>query len=205
MKKSIINKIVMASCLFAALIYSGIASASSPIPQLQSTADKIITALKNNQSSLKSNPRIAAHIVTEYLAPVVDQQAMAQAVVGRNAWNNASSAQRNQFISQFKTLVVNTYAAAFAQFSDQRVQFSPIRGGADQSRVNVQSSIISSSRPPISVSYTLSHNGSNWKIIDFSVDGVSMVQSFRSQFAGPLAQSGISGLIKSLATHNGQN
>ena len=44
-----------------------------------------------------------------------------------------------------------------------------------------------------------------WMLYDFSVDGVSMMASFRSQFAQELQQSGIDGLVNKLAQHNAQN
>lgn len=201
MKRSIVKWLM--SILFLTVLANNVLAASSPIPMLQNTANQIITQLKANQAHLKSNPSIAYNIVTKYLLPMVDQQAMAQQVLGRTAWNSASATQRSQFITQFRTLVVRTYAAAFSQFSNEKVQFQPIRGGiAGQSVIQVQSTIISTARPPISVNYNLALNGGSWKITDFSVDGVSMIQSFNSQFQSVLAQSGIDGLIKSLTAHN---
>lgn len=203
--KKIFSKIVLGFMASALLITSAFA-ASSPIPQLQSTANTIIAQLKANKSALKSNPNIAYNIVTQYLVPMVNQQYMAQAVLGRNAWNSATPAQRSAFIAQFKTLVVRTYAAAFSQFSDEQVKFMPIRGNiAGQNMLQVQSQIVSSSRPPINVNYNLMLSGNTWKIIDFSVDGISMIQSFSSQFAGVLSQSGMNGLIQTLTAHNQKN
>ena len=203
--KKICSKIVLGFMASALLMTSAFA-ASSPIPQLQSTANTIIAQLQANKASLKNNPNIAYNIVTQYLVPMVNQQYMAQAVLGRNAWNNATAAQRSAFIAQFKILVVRTYAAAFSQFTDEQVKFMPIRGNIDgQSMLQVQSQIVSSSRPPINVNYNLMLSGSSWKIIDFSVDGISMIQSFSSQFAGVLAQSGMNGLIQTLTAHNQKN
>ena len=203
--KKIFSKIVLGFMASALLMTSAFA-ASSPIPQLQSTANTIIAQLQANKASLKNNPNIAYNIVTQYLVPMVNQQYMAQAVLGRNAWNNATAAQRSAFIAQFKILVVRTYAAAFSQFTDEQVKFMPIRGNIDgQSMLQVQSQIVSSSRPPINVNYNLMLSGSSWKIIDFSVDGISMIQSFSSQFAGVLAQSGMNGLIQTLTAHNQKN
>jgi phospholipid transport system substrate-binding protein len=200
----IYNKVILVfSAVFLLLNVSF--AASSPIPTMQATADKVIAALKSNQAKLKNNPAIANGIVTKYLLPLVDERSMAQAVLGRTAWNSATAAQQNEFIQQFRILVVRTYAAAFSSFTNESVQFKPVRGNlASQSFIQVQSNIISKERPPIAVNYSLAQQNSGWKIIDFSVEGVSMVQSFHSQFASQLSSSGVAGLIKALKAHNNQ-
>lgn len=199
--KKIVGRISAASLLLIVLISNALAN-SSPIPMLQNTANKIIAVLQANKDKLKSNPNIAYNAVVHYIVPIVDQKAMAQSVVGRNAWNSATSAQRSEFINQFRTLVTRTYASAFSEFNDEHVQFQPIRGSSNQSELQVQSQVVSNSRPPVNLNYTLVNHGSGWKITDFSVDGISMIQSFRTQFASMLAQSGMSGLIQELAEHN---
>jgi phospholipid transport system substrate-binding protein len=163
----------------------------------------MIAELRSHRASLKSNPNIAYNLVMRRLLPLVDQQAMAQAVLGRNVWASASGSQRQAFIREFRSLVVHTYAAAIAQFSNEEVQFLPERGDTGALR-NVKTRIIShgSGRPPINVDYRLQWQSSGWRIIDFSVDGISMVQSFRAQFASQLGQAGLNGLIARLAAHN---
>src|SRR5262249_41028517 len=110
---------------------------------------------------------------------------------------------RQAFIAQFTELLIRTYAAALASYTNQSVQFFPIRGGfANQNQVQVQSQIIQPGGPPIPMSYQLLLEGDQWKVIDFSVDNVSIVQNFRAQFASDLNQGGLSYLNKKLTQHN---
>lgn len=199
--KKIVCKITVISLLFM-LLASGAWASSSPIPMLQNTADQVTAVLKVHKNQLKSNPSISYNAVVRYVLPIVDQQSMAQSVVGRNAWSEATPAQRAEFIKEFRMLVTRTYASAFSEFSNERVVFQPMRGNANQPMVQVQSKIVSNARPAVNLDYTLVNHGSGWKITDFSVDGISMIQSFRSQFLSTLAQSGMPGLIQELAAHN---
>ena len=185
-------------------LFTGIAfAATDPINLLQGAANQMISALKQNQASLKSNPKVSYNIVIKYLVPLVDQQTMSQAVVGRTAWNSATSQQKQQFMAQFRMLVIRTYAAAMAQFKEEKVIFKPIRGGSvGKNFVQVQSYISQTNGNNIPVSYNLSRTGSSWKVVDFSVDGISMVQSFHAQFAGILSNGGMNVLLKTLSQHN---
>jgi phospholipid transport system substrate-binding protein len=100
-------------------------------------------------------------------------------------------------------LLVHTYASALANYNDQTIRFYPVRGGyAGKSSVQVNSVIERHDGPAISVSYKMVQAASEWKIYDLSVEGVSMLESFRSQFADLLAQGDIEALINKLSSHN---
>ena len=78
-----------------------------------------------------------------------------------------------------------------------------MRGGTSgKSRVQVSSRIIQPGGPSIPINYRLVKRSSGWKVYDMSVDGVSLVQSFKSQFANEISQGGMSGLLVSLNKHN---
>ena len=57
----------------------------------------------------------------------------------------------------------------------------------------------------IPITYSLSKTSSGWLVYDFSVENISMVNSYRSQFASTLSSSGMGGLIKKLHNHNSSN
>lgn len=173
--------------------------ASSPMPMLEQTADKIISALKANRHNLKNNPSVVHRIVRQYLLPHVDIYGMARSVLGRNAWQSASSAQKKQFTNQFIRLVIRTYAGPIQNYTDEKIKFYPIRGGVAGKRfVRVNSVIVRSSGQNIPLNYGLVNKRGNWKIYDMSVEGVSLLQSFRNQFANELRQGDMNSLINQL-------
>ena len=66
----------------------------------------------------------------------------------------------------------------------------------------VKSLILRRNGQKISVVYNLERQGDSWLIYDFSIENVSMVQSYRSQFANVLEQGGVKLLIQRLQAHN---
>jgi phospholipid transport system substrate-binding protein len=188
--------------LLLAWIATAAFAESSPLPMLQSTSNQMIAALKQNQSSLKSDPKIVYGIVHRILLPHVDVAAMSHAVLGP-AWNSATPAQQREFGQQFTTLLIHTYSSAFASYKDEVVKFYPIRGDiTGRNSIQANSQVIRKNGPPIDVSYRLVQRNGQWKVADFSVDGISIIQSFRSQFSQELNQGGIAGLIRRLSEHN---
>lgn len=199
MKKVIVAFIGLLICSMAWAI-------SSPLELLQNTSNQLISALQRNQATLKTKPQVVYGIVNQILLPHVDVMSMSSRALGRDAWLRATPNQRQAFAQQFVTLLIRTYSSALAQYTNEKVNFLPMRGSYyNQSRVQVNSVIVRESGPSINLSYRLMREDGQWMLYDFSVDGVSIIESFRSQFVGELQQSGIEGLITKLAQHNNQS
>lgn len=173
----------------------------SPVTQLQGVADKMINSLEKNRSQL-SNFSVIRRIVNSTLLPHVNLNRMSASVVGRY-WRTASSAQRAAFKKQFSYLVTTTYASALSSYNQDRVHFYPLRQNYQNSAaLSVRSIIIRPNGQRIPVSYNVMRSGKGWKVYDFSIENVSIVQSYRQQFAGVLANNGMNGLIAKLKRHN---
>lgn len=191
--------------LFVLLIFSAnIALAADPAPlaMLKSVTGQMVRELDKNLGNLKGNDRLVNGLVRRILLPHFDMGTLSRAVVGREYWNNANPAVQQQFISEFTRYVISTYSSALQSYDGEVIKFFPIRGGASGPRVQVDSSILRKDGPAISVQYRLLQTGSGWMIYDFSVDGVSIVQNYHSQFAGLLRQGGLEKVVANLRSRN---
>lgn len=180
-------------------------AAASPISMLEQTAGQLLGELKKHQAELKGNPGVVDEIINRVLLPKVDIETMARAALGRDGWSSADPNLRSRFIKAFTTLVSRTYGSALAEYSDETIKFLPLRGeiGSGQQRIEVQSLIVRTDGPSIPVNYRLLLENEAWKVYDFSVEGVSMVGSFRAQFGEQLAAgTSVATLIDNLERHN---
>ncbi|WP_419420888.1 MlaC/ttg2D family ABC transporter substrate-binding protein [Legionella sp. D16C41] len=171
---------------------------SSPIPMLQATADQIIATLKQNKPNLKKDHTIIYQAVEQHLVPKVDVNGMARSVLGRQAWTKATPAERNEFAQAFTQLVIRTYANPLAEYTSETIKFLPVKGSLDKRFIRVNSLIVRPNGNNIPLNYSLVAKNGEWKIYDLSVEGVSLLQSFRSQFAQALQSSDIQTLIKEM-------
>ncbi len=189
----------VASVLVLVLISQFTFAATSPITMLQGVANGMISGLKKNQSRLKNNPNIARKLVKRYLVPKVDLTRMSSSVVGR-PWRGASASQRKLFENKFLSVLVSTYSSAISSYDGDVVRFYPIRGGyAKKQSLQVRSLIQRRNGQNISVDYYVARAGNQWKVYDFTIENVSIVQSYRSQYADTLAQGGIKLLLQRMS------
>lgn len=173
----------------------------SPVDFLDGVATRVIKSLERKKGRL--TPNVAYSIVNSIMLPHVDVTGMSRSVLGRDAWNKASGGERSRFSREFTKLVVRTYAKAISKYTDEKVHFYPIRGNwQSQSRVEVKSLVKRSNGPNIPINYRLIRKGSRWKVYDLSVEGVSLVATYRSQFASQVRNGGINNVIKQLQQKN---
>lgn len=190
--------------LMCGWIYSASAlAAGDPVNMLQNIANNMINGLKSNQATLKSKPQIVYNLAYKYVVPYADLNEMSRRVLPPQVWNSASPAEKARFQKEFTRTLIRTYASALSSYKDQTIKFYPVRGGyAGKSSVEVSGQIISSDRPPIQVMYRMVNRGGSWKLFDMSVEGVAMLDSFRSQFSDILSQGNMQQLLQRMSSHN---
>lgn len=162
-----------------------------PLVTMEKVANSLINNLKQNQARLKQNPKAVDDIVNKVLVPEVDARSMAASVVGPQ-WRSMSDKQKQEFSDAFLKLVVKSYSGALNDYSDQRIVFAPMRSCSDQGEQTVNSKILSGSAQPVAVEYKLNckktASTSVCKVYDLIVEGVSMLQNYRSQVRALLGQ-----------------
>ncbi len=204
MKKIVIRLFIVFSLILGGMQVAA-ANSSDPVSMVQSLADEMIASLKAHKTTLKTNPTLVYSLAYKIVIPHADLDEMSQRVLSPQTWNKASPSQRAEFKKEFTDLLVRTYASALADYTDQKIRFFPLRGGASgKNNVVVNSQIIRSDGPAVAVSYRLHLTGSGWELYDMSVEGVSLLQSFQEQFRQKLSQGNMDQLLRDLKQHNRQ-
>lgn len=204
-----INKLVSTGLIIVfswLAMISVVQAAENPVSMLQSIANNMISQLKANKATLKTKPGIVYSLARRYVVPYADLDEMSRRVLPPQTWNSATPAQRAQFKKEFTTLLIRTYASALTSYQDQTVRFYPVRGGYEgKSNIEVSSEIVSPDNDPIRVMYRLVRTGGGWRLYDMSVEGVGLIDSFRSQFADILANGDMNQLLNRISSHNTGN
>jgi phospholipid transport system substrate-binding protein len=196
---------------FLAALVTAVVAAASGVPSavakqdpnkfIQDLSEKVIGQLKSDKDIQSGDIKRVSELVDTTLMPHVNFERMTALSVGRT-WRQATPEQRKQLMSEFRVLLLRTYANAFTAVRDQSIQMKPFRGEPGADEVIVRSEIIQPRGEPIQLDYRLEQAGDSWKIYDVNVLGVWLVQTYRNQFAQEISAGGIDGLIKSLADKN---
>ena len=195
--------------LFASslLITPAQADPTAPNTVLEMASREMITAINTHQDKIKTDPSMVNGLVEDILMPHIDFIASSKWVLGKH-WRRASKDQKLEFIRQFRALLLRFYSSALAEYlttntvSEDMFIFLPLRGDTDTKKVTVHSEIHAPSGNIIPIKYRIHLTKKGWKVYDVSIEGVSMITTYRTSFASEIKQKGLDGLIDSLAERN---
>lgn len=173
----------------------------APDALIKNTAQDVLAIVKQDKDIQAGDQKKVLALVEEKVLPHFDFERMTRLAVGKS-WRTATPEQKKSLVTEFRNMLVRTYTKAFTVYRDQTIEVKPLKMAADATEVTVKTAIIKPGAQPIPVEYEMGKTADGWKAFDLSIEGVSMVTSYRGTFATQIQQGGIDGLIKTLADKN---
>lgn len=199
-------KVVISQFLYMSLLLLSLgvnAVTSEPGEVIKSTVGGVLDRLEVEKEQLDAHPERIYELIQELVIPHFDFSSMSKWVLGKTNWQGASTEQRNIFVEQFRTLLVRTYAKALLEYSQEKVQVSEVKTDPKSNLVTVKTEV---QQPGggggIPINYRMHISGGDWKVVDVSVDGISLVRSYRGSFASEIKANGLESLIGKLMEKN---
>jgi len=189
--------------LLITLLLSSSAAWSAATPQevVKATADSVIDHIESNRHILETNPEKIFEMVNELVIPRFDFISMSKWVLGKH-WKTASESQRNEFVTQFKSLLIRTYARALLEYSGQKIKYFPVKQNPNSNLAVVKTELTSKSSAQLPILYRMHQKNQEWKVVDVAVDGVSLVTTYRGSFSTQIKKDGFDSLLDQLTKKN---
>lgn len=195
-----LQKMILGASIYCAI---GVVHAEviAPDALIKNTVQEVITIIKQDKDIQAGNQKKILALVDAKVLPHFDFSRMTQLAVGKY-WRTATPEQKQGLVTEFRNMLVRTYTKVFTVYRDQTVEVKPLRMAADDTEVTVKTVISKPGTQLIPVDYEMKKTTDGWKVFDISIEGVSMVMSYRGTFATQIQESGIDGLIKTLSDKN---
>ena len=187
--------------LILCFIFNGVKAISLPSDVVKATAESVISHIEENRSVLEKNPEKIYDMVNQLIIPRFDFVSMSKWVLGKH-WKQASEEQRSEFIIQFKELLVRTYARALLEYSGQEIKYFPVEQNPESNLAVVKTELTSKSSAQLPILFRMHQKNEEWKVVDVSVDGVSLVTTYRGSFATQIKKNGFDSLLNELSKKN---
>lgn len=185
------------------LCFAGVAQAEIIAPDvlIRTTVDEVLSIVKNDKDIKAGNQQKILEMVESKVLPHFDFVHMTRLSVGKS-WRAATPEQKQALVKEYRDILVRTYTKAFTIYRDQTVEVKPVKMAADATEVTIKTSINKPGAAPIPVNYEMEKGADTWKVFDLTIEGVSLVTSYRGTFNSEIQEKGIDGLIKILADKN---
>ncbi len=194
------KELLLAVTMFA-VFGTAHADVLAPDVLIKSTVQDVTTIIKHDQDIQAGNQKKILALVDSKVLPNFDFTRMTQLAVGKY-WRTATAEQKQSLVTEFRNMLVRTYTRVFTVYRDQAIEVKPLKMAADATEATVQTVISKPGTPPVLVNYEMKKAADGWKAFDITIEGVSMVMSYRGTFASEIQEKGVDGLIKALTDKN---
>lgn len=168
----------------------------------RNTTDDVLAIVRQDKDIQSGDMKKIMELVDAKILPHFDFTRMTRLAVGKS-WRQASPAQQESLVREFRTLLVRTYSTAFVNYRNQKIEVKSLKLQPADEDVTVRSQILQPGGEPIPVDYSMAKTSGGWKVYDVIIEGVSLVTTYRGTFNDEIARAGIDGLIKLLVDKNG--
>ena len=205
------SPVFLRSILVGLLLWSGLL----PVATAQQAPDQFIQTMSNDiLDTVRKDPALKAGdlqkisvLVDTKLLTHVNFQRMTAAAVGP-AWRQATPEQQKRLQDEFKMLLMRSYSGALSQVKETHsIVVKPLRGAVTDNEVVVRTEIRGGAEP-VSLDYRLEKSADSdagWRIYNFNILGIWLVDNYRTQFSQEINAKGIDGLIATLSERNKSN
>ena len=162
--------------------------------QIRGTIDRGIAVLMRPdlQGDAKKQERRA--LLRKELYPRFDFEEISRRALGVN-WKGRTPEEKREFIEVFKELLENSYASKIEGYKGERIVYG--QEVQDLPYAEVRTKIVTKG-DQYDVNYRVLKNGDEWRIYDIVIEGVSLVNNYRSQFTEMLARYSFSEMMERL-------
>ncbi|MCG8536041.1 MAG: ABC transporter substrate-binding protein [Pseudomonadales bacterium] len=183
-------------------VFSGAfaADTSSPDKLISSLFEGVNERLKQDADKIAADRNHLIVIGDELLAPYVSFETMSKQILGKN-WRKISPDQRKRYTEAFRQKVSFSVVSQYdpTKKYDMEVTGQRLNDKGDRAAV---SSVVTdlSNANKLNISYKLfkSRKTNNWQVYDVVVEGVSVLQSFKTASAEDFKRNGIEYMIAQL-------
>ena len=187
---------ILAVCLVAAGCLAPVpVRAEKPMDAMKDFVGKVLDVLRDPAYKDDSMRREQRTKLTALADEIFDWVELSRRTLALN-WNRLNGDQRRDFVELYKQLLERTYMDRIQDYKDEEVVFSGQTTLSD-TQIEIQTTVRSQGKN-IPINYRLISRADSWRIYDVQVEGVSLVQNYRTQFNNILASKSPDEMIEDL-------
>jgi phospholipid transport system substrate-binding protein len=187
---------IIGSVLVGGLLLAGHgmrAEAGEPQEKVKVTVDNVVAILANKTLQLQERQaKIRQAVLQRFSFDEMAQRALAQ------HWRTLTPPQRQEFVGLFTDLLEGSYITRVANSNPGPQSVRYVKEDINNDQAAVHTEIGNERDAPATVEYRLLHKNGDWKVYDIVIEGVSLVNNYRTQFNTIITKDSYAGLVKQM-------
>lgn len=178
-------------------LWTGWCWANAETVSPESYAQELVAYLQSDLHDMKQNPQHTLQFFGNWISPHLDIDALITGMSGRSTLVTLTESQRLRLYSAVRVQMIRYLFEALDEYTEQQIQFAG-RPSVDRLRFVIQRKLL----PDIAFEVILGKLPDDWRVVDFSVAGISYAHMKRAQYQVIIMASGMEGLISHLEDKN---
>jgi phospholipid transport system substrate-binding protein len=177
------------------LIFPLSAFAGIPLETVKGHVDKVLAVLRDPSLKGESAKKVKKDKIRAISDKMFDFAELSKRTLAAN-WSKFGPEQQTEFVELYTSLLEDAYANKIMAYTDEKIAFG-IEVALTEKTVEVRSTILRNNGD-IPIDYRVIMKDGSWRVYDVIIEGVSIINNFRSQFREILANKPPESLLATL-------
>jgi phospholipid transport system substrate-binding protein len=171
------------------------AAAGEPTDQVRETVDAVVKILNDKELKKTEKEKERRARIRQTIVKRFDFEEMAKRSLAAH-WKDRTPAEQKEFVALYSDLLENSYVRKIERYENEKVVYYDERLDGDYALVKTK--IVDKNGLTIPVEYRILKKESRWEVYDIVIEGVSLVNNYRTQFTQIIRSSSYNDLVKRL-------
>jgi phospholipid transport system substrate-binding protein len=189
-KGKLIGMMIILSLFVPVFAYAG-----SAFETVKGHSDRVLEVLRDPALKPESMKKVKKDRIRAISVKMFDFAELSKRTLAQN-WRKFSPDQQKEFIELYRSILEDAYAEKILSFSDERIAFIK-EVQLSEKTVDVQSTVFRKTGE-VPINYRVILKDGVWRVYDVVIEGVSLINNYRSQFREILSNKPPESLLETL-------
>ena len=175
----------------------GEATAGAATDQLKGAIDRVVRTMEDpalKSADKRPERRREVRVIAN---EIFDFGEIARRSLGRH-WQSLTDPQRTEFVALFADLLERSYISKIELYGGEKIAYASER--VEGELATVATKILTKNSTEVPIDYRLLRRGDRWLVYDVSIEGVSLVSNYRTQFNKIIQTTSYNDLVQKMRT-----
>lgn len=161
------------------LIFPASAFAGIPLETVKGHVDKVLEVLRDPSLKAESAKKVKKDKIRAVAEKMFDFTELSKRTLAQN-WSKLSPEQQKEFIELYTSLLEDAYVDKIMAYTNEKIAFSN-EVALTEKTVEVRSTVLRT-KGDVPIAYRVFMKDGSWRVYDVVIEGVSLINNYRSQF-----------------------
>ena len=196
MKKMLVGAMLLAWLMVPLLAFAGV-----PLDTVKANVNSVLEILRDPKLKGEAGKKVKEQKIQAAAEKLFDFVELSKRTLGLN-WNNFTPEQRKEFVHLFETILKDAYIEKITSYDNEPVNFTK-EAPLSETTVEVSSVVVLKGGQQVPINYRVIKKENDWKVYDVVIEGVSLINNYRTQFREILGNNPPEKLLETLRKKTG--